>query len=344
MMTHLRTWASLLLGAGCLCLVEGFGGAAQAQNNSLAEGWAKYDFIPGSSVLFFDDFSGNEAGRAPAAWKIIEGKAEVIQFENQRWLRAVNATFAAPPLQQLPSQFTLEMDFYVIPRGYSGKYRVDIYGKTDDEWATFTIEDVAALNTSWGLSLEEPLELKGRHRLAIMADGGGFKCYIDSVRVIEAAKLGNFQPKDIEIYMPGGDEQGDDKCLITNVRVAASKSFREQIEAQGKIISYGILFDKGATTLKPASIATLKALASLLQNDVALELSIECHTYESDDDGDNTRLSQRRAEALREILVSEYKIDRDRLRTKGWGASKPLKERDTVEGIAANPRVELVKR
>ncbi|MGH7453622.1 MAG: OmpA family protein [bacterium] len=328
----------------CLCLLEGLESVARAQNNNLAEAWAKYDFIPGSVLLFYDDFSGDEPGKKPVAWKSIEGTTEVIQFENQRWLRAASAAYVALPVQQLPSQFTFEMDFYVIPRGYSGKYRLDIYGKTDDDWATFTIEDVAALNTSWGLSTEQPLELKGRHRLAIMADGGGFKCYIDSVRVIEAAKLGNFQPKDIEIFMPGGEEEGDDKCIITNVRLAGSKSFREQIEAQGKIINYGILFEKAAATLKPASIATLKALATLLQNDVGLELSIECHTYDSDDDGDNTRLSQRRAEALREILASEYKIDRDRLRTKGWGTSKPLKERDTVEGLAANPRVEFVKR
>jgi outer membrane protein OmpA-like peptidoglycan-associated protein len=343
-MATIRTLSLLFLATACLCLVGGFGNAAQAQNNSLAEGWAKYDFIPGSEMLFYDDFSGDEPGQKPQMWKIIEGKAEVIQFQNQRWLRAVNAVFAAPPVQQLPSQFTLEMDFYVIPRGYSGQYRIDIYGKTDDDWATFTIEDVAALNTSWGLNLEQSVELKGRHRMAIMADGSGFKCYIDSVRVIEAAKLGNFQPKDIEIYMPGGEDEGDDKCVITDVRLAGSKSFREQIEAQGKIISYGIPFDKGAATPKPASIATLKALATLLQNDVALDFSIECHAYDSDDDGDNMRLSQRRAEALREILANEYKIDRDRLRTKGLGASKPLKERDTVEGLAANPRVEFVRK
>lgn len=343
-MMLIRTWISLFAVIACLYWIDGFERTAQAQNNRLAEGWAKYDFIPGSEMLFFDNFSGDEPGQKPGAWKSLEGTTEVILFENQRWLRAANAAYVAPPIQQLPSQFTLEMDFYVIPRGYSGKYRIDIYGKTDDDWATFTIEDVAALNTSWGLSIEQPLELKGRHRLAIMADGSGFKCYIDSLRVVEAAKLGNFQPKDIEIYMPGGEEQGDDRCVITNVRLAASKSFREQIEAQEKIISYGILFEKAAATPKPASIATLKALATLLQNDVGLELSIECHTYESDDDGDNTRLSQRRAEALREILSSEYKIDRDRLRTKGWGASKPLKDRDTVEGLAANSRVEFVKR
>jgi outer membrane protein OmpA-like peptidoglycan-associated protein len=344
-MKHLRTLISLFLATISLYLIEGLERAAQAQNSNLAEAWAKYDFIPGSELLFYDDFSGDEAGRKPSAWKIIEGTTEVIQFENRRWLRAVNPTYVAPPsIQQLPSQFTLEMDFYVIPQGYSGNYRIDIYGKTDDDWATFMISDVAALNTSWGLSMEQPLELKGRHHLALMVDGSSFKCYIDSLRVVEAGRLANFQPKDLEIFMPGGEKEGDDKCIVTNVRLAASKSFREQIDAQGKIISYGILFEKNADNLKPASTATLKALAAFLQADLGLDLSIECHTYETDDDGDNMRLSQRRAEALRELLASEYKIDRDRLRTKGLGASKPLKDQDTVEGLAANPRVEFVKR
>jgi outer membrane protein OmpA-like peptidoglycan-associated protein len=344
-MIYSRTLASLFLVTACVYWVEGFDHVAQAQNNSLAEAWAKYDFIPGSTVLFYDDLSGDDAGRNPEAWKIIEGKTEVIEFEGRRWLRGVTAAFVAPLLQQqLPSQFTLEMDFYVIPRGYSGNYRIDIYGQTDEDWATFTISDVAGLNTSWGLSLEAPVELSGRHRLAIAVDGSSFKCYLDSVRVADAGQLGNFRAKDLEIFMPGGEKEGDDRCIITNVRLAASKNFREQIAEQGKIISYGILFEKGAVALKPASAATLKALAALLQTDVGLDLSIECHTYESDDDGDNTRLSQRRAEAVKEALIRQYQIDSERLSTKGWGGAKPLKDRGTIEGLAANPRVEFVKR
>lgn len=343
-MLPVRTCFSFFSATICLFCMNGFERSAQAQNYNLAEAWAKYDFIPGSAVLFYDDFSGDEAGRNPSAWKIIEGKTEVIEFEGRRWLRAVTAAYVAPALQQLPSQFTVEMDFYVIPRGYSGNYRIDIYGQTDEEWATFTISDVAALNTSWGLSLEEPVELKGRHHLAIAVDGSSFKCYVDSLRVAEAGKVGNFRPKDIEIFMAGGEQAGDDKCFVTNFNLAASKSFREQITEQGKIISYGILFEKGAVSLKPASVATLKALADLLQTDVGLDLSIECHAYELDDDGDNTRLSQRRAEALREILVRQYQINSDRLSTKGWGVSKPLKDRDTVEGLAANQRMEFVKK
>jgi outer membrane protein OmpA-like peptidoglycan-associated protein len=317
-----------------------------AQDNKTAEAWLKYEFIPGHQLLYYDDFSGDLVGETPQAWELISGMVEVVEFENQRWLRAVNESIVAPVMTALPAQFTLEMDFYVTPRGYSGNYRIDIYGATDDDWAALTLEDLGAyLNTSSGLSLEHALELKGRHRVAVMVDGAGFECYVDSLRVINVPKTGNFQPTSLEIFMPGGDEEGDDKCLISNFRLArAGKKFREQISEQGKIVSYGVSFVKGSTTLKPSSTPTLKEVAALLQTDATLNLSIECHDYELPDAGDNARLSQQRAEALKETLINLYKVRRDRLSTRGWGASRQLEDDDTVLGHAMNSRVEFVKK
>jgi len=320
---------------------------SQTQNYKIPEGWEKYDFIPGYQQVFYDDFSGDRVREKPQAWELIEGQAEVLELENQRWLRAIDETFLAPKIEALPAQFSLEMDFYLTPRGYSGNYRVDIYGQTDEEWAALTIEEFGAyFNASWGLSLDYPLKLEGgRHRLAMIVTNEGFKCYMDSLRVVSTPKHGNFQPHDFEIFLPGGDAAGDDKSMIANVRLAnLDKSFREQIQANGKIVSYGIPFAAGAATPQPEAFATLKELAALLQNDPALNLSIECHVFESDDAGNNNRLSQQRAEAIREMLFRYYKSDRDRLRTKEWGSAKPLDDIDTVDGRGANTRVEFVKR
>jgi outer membrane protein OmpA-like peptidoglycan-associated protein len=328
------------------CLAGSIGNNARAQNSKIPEGWEKYDFVPGHQLVFYDDFSGDRAGEIPQGWKLIAGKGEVMLFEKRSWLRAINQSFVAPRLETLPAQFTLEMDFYVTPRGYSGNYRVDIYGQTDNDWVALTIEELGAyFNASWGLALEYPFELQGRHRLAMMVTKEGFKCYVDSLRVVSAPKSGNFIARDLEIFLPGGEKAGDDKSLITNVRLAnLDKSFREQIQANGKIVSYGIPFAPNALIPKPEAYATLKELSALLQNDLSLNLSIECHVYESEDAGNNSRLSQQRAEAIREILAGYYKIDRNRLRTKGWGSAKPLQENDTVEGRAANHRVEFVKK
>lgn len=330
-----------------IVLIAADGGYSQAQNYKIPEGWEKYDFIPGYQQVFFDDFSGDRIREKPQAWVLIEGQAEVLEFENRRWLRAVNETFLKPSVEVMPSQFALELDFYVTPRGYSGNYRVDIYGQTDEEWVALTIEEFgASFNTSWKINIESPLELRGgRHHLAIMVTGEGFKCFVDSLRVVNTPKSGNFRVQDFEVFLPGGDKVGDDKSLITNVRLTNwDKSFREQIQANGKIVSYGIPFAAGSAAPKPEAFATLKELATLLQNDLSLNLSIECHVFEFDDSGNNNRLAQQRAEAIREMLFRYYKSDRDRLRTKGWGSAKPLHDLDTVDGRGANTRVEFVKK
>jgi outer membrane protein OmpA-like peptidoglycan-associated protein len=345
-MTHLRNSTLLFIVVMICCFVAGARTIAHAQDDKISEAGSKYDFIPGYHLIFHDDLSGDRVGDAPMAWELISGTAEVIEFEKQKWLRAVNESIVAPVNISLPGQFTLEMEFYVTPRGYSGNYRIDIYGATDDDWAAFTIEDLGAyLNTSTGLSLEHELELKGRHRVAMMVDGGGFTCYVDSQRVVNLPKTWNFQPTSLEIYMPGGDEEGDDKCIITNFRLAtAGKSFREQLVERGKIVSYGIFFEPGSAAFKPESFPTLREIAALLQADLGLNLSIECHVNELPDDGDNTRLSQQRAEALKEALISLYKISGNRLSTKGWGVGRPLEVDDTVIGHAMNRRVEFVKK
>lgn len=321
--------------------------SAQTTTAKIPEGWEKYDFMPGYQQIFYDDFSGDRVREQPQAWELVSGKVEVIELENQRWLRAIDETFVKPKIEALPAQFSLEMDFYVTPRGYSGSYRVDLYGQTDDEWAALTIEEFSAsFITSWKINLESPLELRaGRHRLAIMLTNENLKCFVDSIRVVNTPRSGTFRPKDFEIFLPGGDKAGDDKSVITNIRLAnGEKNFREQIQANGKIVSYGIPFAAGAVTPKPEAFATLKELATLLQYDLSLNLSIECHVYESDNDGNNNRLSQQRAEAIREMLFRYYKSDRDRLRTKGWGNAKPLNDIATVDGRGANTRVEFVKK
>ncbi len=58
----------------------------------------------------------------------------------------------------------------------------------------------------------------------------------------------------------------------------------------------------------------------------------------------NQDLSTRRAQAVREALVSRYRIAADRLARAGFGATRPKETNDTLEGRARNRRVELVRK
>jgi len=55
------------------------------------------------------------------------------------------------------------------------------------------------------------------------------------------------------------------------------------------------------------------------------------------------RNRRRRAEAVRAVLVSQFKVDASRLTTAGLGATKPLDTNDTPQGRSQNRRVEFVK-
>ena len=53
--------------------------------------------------------------------------------------------------------------------------------------------------------------------------------------------------------------------------------------------------------------------------------------------------NQRRAEAVKAVLVSQLNVDAGRLTTAGLGATKPIESNDTPTGRAQNRRVEFVR-
>lgn len=55
----------------------------------------------------------------------------------------------------------------------------------------------------------------------------------------------------------------------------------------------------------------------------------------------NQELSQQRAEAVRQALVSQYGIPSGKLTSRGFGFTRPVDTNDTVVGRAHNRRVEL---
>lgn len=104
---------------------------------------------------------------------------------------------------------------------------------------------------------------------------------------------------------------------------------------------YGIYFDFNSDTIKPESAGVIKQIAGILQRNPGWKLTVSGHTDNIGDDSFNLGLSQRRAAAVKNALVTQYKIAPDRLSTAGYGASRPIADNATVEGRARNRRVEL---
>ena len=105
----------------------------------------------------------------------------------------------------------------------------------------------------------------------------------------------------------------------------------------------GIYFDFNQATLNPLSRSALSDIAALLVRQASWRVAIEGHTDNVGTDAYNQDLSTRRAAAVKDALVADFKVLATRLTTSGFGESRPRETNDTIAGRARNRRVELVR-
>lgn len=125
---------------------------------------------------------------------------------------------------------------------------------------------------------------------------------------------------------------------------AGAPSIEKQLASTGKAEIYGIYFDFASDRIKEESEPVLTEIAKALTDNPAWSLSVDGHTDSIGADASNLDLSKRRAAAVRQVLVTRYKVTASRLTTDGFGASRPKDTNATLEGRARNRRVELIRK
>ena len=114
----------------------------------------------------------------------------------------------------------------------------------------------------------------------------------------------------------------------------------EVVEGEVKILEQ-VFFDTGRATIRPESYAVLDEVANvLLLNPQITKVEVQGHTDNVGTDDTNLRLSQRRAQAVRNYLISKG-VKRSRLEAKGYGNSAPIATNDTEDGRGQNRRVQF---
>ncbi len=101
------------------------------------------------------------------------------------------------------------------------------------------------------------------------------------------------------------------------------------------------LFETGSSKLSGESKETLDAYAEYLEAHPNLKIHIEGHTDNVGKDSFNKWLSLKRADAVKAYLSSKG-ISKDRIKTIGYGSSRPVASNDTEEGRSQNRRTEIL--
>ena len=124
---------------------------------------------------------------------------------------------------------------------------------------------------------------------------------------------------------------------------APPSAIEEQLKEKKKVEIYGIYFDFASDHLKPESTPVLEEIAGVLTSNPEWKLTVSGHTDNVGGDAYNLDLSQRRAAAVKQALLTSYHVAPERLTTDGFGASRPVATNDTLAGRALNRRVELTR-
>ncbi|MGH9843107.1 MAG: OmpA family protein, partial [Blastocatellia bacterium] len=133
-------------------------------------------------------------------------------------------------------------------------------------------------------------------------------------------------------------------AALQKLYVSLSEILDTKRETRGFIVNLGdVLFDTGKATLKPTAKEKLSKLAGILLGyPGALMLEIEGHTDSVGSDELNNKLSQNRAESVRDYLTGAG-VKAERVKAvRGFGKTKPISTNDTAAGRQMNRRVEVV--
>lgn len=327
---------------------------------------SKYDFIPGETIMFFDDFTQDNVGDFPGLWNT-NGSGEIVTTNlfPGRWLKlGAEASFIPGTKKVFPDNYTVEFDVLPIP-GPNEEMTVGLgfylyaASNPEDFHEGGAIPGMAGIKMDFGnyqsgystysdgeykmegISEKNPLVINQKARLSFWIQKTRLRAYINDVKVFDLAKaLAPGMGYNVLRFVTGSEAQN----LIANFRVAVgAPDMRNKLLTEGKIVTYGIYFDSGSDKIKPESAGTMKEIATVLNENPAVKIKIIGHTDSDGDDAKNLDLSKRRSISVKNAFSSEYGIEALRIETDGKGESQPIAPNSTSEGKAQNRRVEIIK-
>lgn len=115
----------------------------------------------------------------------------------------------------------------------------------------------------------------------------------------------------------------------------------EPIKEEKPIILNNIFFKLGSYELKTESFTEISLITQMMNENPTIHILVIGHTDNIGNDEDNLILSEKRASAVAEAIISKG-IDRNRIKTLGAGSSQPISNNATQEGQQKNRRTELI--
>lgn len=175
----------------------------------------------------------------------------------------------------------------------------------------------------------------------------------ETVRAAEAAvtRLGakralDIQPTVLSIHGLALGFGGSSSSIIASVqqvRQAVADLHGQDLGLQIRIeLPADVLFDFDKADIRPDAQKALEQLGTVIKGYPKGSTVLIGHTDSKGDDLYNQKLSERRAESVKQWLVTKEQVEGGRLRTSGEGERRPVGDNNTDEGRQKNRRLEAI--
>ena len=336
-----------------------------ANTSQKLTGTSQYDFVPGDQILFYDDFSQDAIGDFPALWTTNgSGEVKSVNIAPGKWfhMNGEDAVYCYTRQIDFPDNFIVEFD--IIPdEKYQYGIQFTLYQENADDpkemnddlypgeaglhvdlgydrWDTKGYKETQDWLT--GQATKNTVVREKENHVILWVQKRRVRIYHQNAKVLDMPT--NIYPnvKFNRMRFSGWDRYS--APYVSNLKITtASPDTRSKLINEGKLVTYGITFDVNKADVKPESFGTLKSIADVLKENGPVRVKIIGHTDSDGDDAKNLELSQRRAQSVKNELVSKFGIDASRIETEGAGETTPVAPNDTPANKALNRRVEFVK-
>jgi len=281
-------------------------------------------------------------------WDLYKGNIEIANYGDENVINfATTQNSSIVPLMKqegdyLAEKFTIEFDAYFSE--FCTQYDVSFWDMVSQKPPKYIPvvhikPEYVSVEGFSGTDLDKRPYPFWEH-MAISFNTRALKVYFGEKRVMN---IPNLRANPMGLTITSSQCHKGNQALIKNIRIAkGGKKLYDRIMSDGKFVTSGILFDVNKSTLKPESMGVINNIAKMMKEHMDLRLSIEGHTDSDGDEARNQELSEKRAAAVKDTLVTRG-IESSRFETKGHGESKPVDSNTTPEGKANNRRVEFIK-
>lgn len=330
-------------------------------------------FKRGNRIIFNDNFEKDAIGDFPAKWNTTKGgEVKKLKGFDSKFLKITAGSITSIELTKpLPENFTVEFDL-ILPAehpyrrpgiGFGPKPEEIDYLIMSPNSISFDIMSSELYNGQYEISyaakelgttkqkVAYTAPLNTPIKMAFEVNGKRIRLFMDGKKMVDLPT--QFKPEYRKSLFftsitSGWTETAAAYFYISNLVIAEtagderSQVLKDLME-KGSFSTNAILFNSGSATIKSGSSIILADIASALKSAPELRLQIVGHTDADGSEDANQKLSEERANSVRDFLVQNHGIERNRFITDGKGESNPVADNNSASGKEQNRRVEFIK-